>query len=102
MTRKKFVSPFSGQAYLFSEQSVGEFVQFAAVLSHTYDYFSRLYNKLVTVSSCTSVCFCVLFLHLNVKPRYISWPLRCQTESVGGDIHRGAFSGTFMRDFFHG
>lgn len=22
------------------------------------------------------------------------------TESVGGDIHRGAFSGTFMRDFF--
>lgn len=26
----------------------------------------------------------------------------CQTESVGGDIHRGAFSGTFMRDFFHG
>lgn len=30
----------------------------------------------------------------------ISWLPDCQTESVGGDIHRGAFSGTFMRDFF--
>ena len=41
-----------------------------------------------------------LFLSVNVKPRYISWLPDCQTESVGGDIHRGAFSGTFMRDFF--
>lgn len=41
------------------------------------------------------VCVCV-----NVKYRYISWLPDCQTESVGGDIHRGAFSGTFMRDFF--
>lgn len=49
------------------------------------------------------ICMCLCaFLHGNVKPRYISWPLRCQTESVGGDIHRGAFSGTFVRDFFHG
>lgn len=50
--------------------------------------------------ACASVCFVSFFLRVNVKPRYISWLPDCQTESVGGDIHRGAFSGTFMRDFF--
>lgn len=43
---------------------------------------------------------CLWFERVDVKPRYISWLPDCQTESVGGDIHRGAFSGTFMRDFF--
>lgn len=66
------------------------------------DCLFRLYNKLVSVSLCMYICMYLFFLHVNVKPRYISWLPDCQTESVGGDIHRGAFSGTFMRDFFHG
>lgn len=63
-----------------------------------------LLDCVVSRSVCpyASVCLCIfcVCVCINVKPRYISWLPDCQTESVGGDIHRGAFSGTFMRDFF--
>lgn len=43
-----------------------------------------------------------IFFACKCAAQIYSWLPDCQTESVGGDIHRGAFSGTFMRDFFHG
>lgn len=65
-------------------------------------WLSILCNKLISVSSraVIYIYLCVFFAYKCEAQIYFlaAWLL----DSVGGDIHRGAFSGTFMRDFFHG
>lgn len=70
------LSPFSGQAYLYSEQSVGEFVQFAAVC---HILTTILFGCIISWSLCPHV-------HLYVSVCFFAWKCEAQIYFLAASL----------------